>query len=119
MLSTFCLFQGEAYVTFCLREIKPLFERVLIGYPNSINEISMHGRTEILGALPEAGAQSGGESPTLTCKTCLLGYDFIVVFLVIYLFSIRPPKDCRLTFSEAAVVVAQTCFAQQSMSNGV
>lgn len=32
----------------------------------------MHGQTEILGALPEAGAHSGGEFPTLTCKTCIL-----------------------------------------------
>lgn len=45
---------------------------VLIGYCGPLNEISMHGRSETLGALPEAGAQSAGEFQPLTCKTCIL-----------------------------------------------
>lgn len=45
---------------------------VLIGYSGPLNEISMHGRSDILGALPEAGGHSAGEFQPLTCKTCIL-----------------------------------------------
>lgn len=49
-----------------------IFKSALIGYCGSINEFAMHGRTEVLGALPQAGAHSGGEFSTLTCKVCTL-----------------------------------------------
>lgn len=63
------------FSTVCLLTVsacEKLFESALIGYCGPINEISVHGRTEILGAVPEAGAHSDGEFPTLTCKTCIL-----------------------------------------------
>lgn len=51
-------------LTLCLSQCEAeLSESALIGYRRPVNEISMHGQTEILGALPEAGAHGGGGFP--------------------------------------------------------
>lgn len=98
-----------------------LSESALIGYRRPVNEISMHGQTEILGALPEAGARSGGEFPTLTCKTCIL-CDTALEFH-------RPSANAPLAplmcgrrqegGKSSKRVVTQTCFTPQRIANGV